>query len=165
MLPEFIILCVRGQVSTSAGNFFQKVSGLNRFESNTDFGITIDMGCMNLATIITLYIYMYVGTCNLKLMYLERRILARGGKPMDNGHTQVLEVNCSPPGSSCNGNVAFVNCGATTGGDNPGIAVNLKSPIFPADVHSSFIQCTDSTVVQCICKEIHSDSKVNSSIT
>lgn len=98
-------------------------------------------------------------------MYLERWILARGGKPMNNGHTQVLEVDGSPPGSSCDGNVAFVNCGATTGGDNPGITVNLESPIFPADVHSSFIQCTDSTVVQCICKEIHSDSKVNSSIT
>jgi len=84
---------------------------------------------------------------------------------MDNGHTQVLELNYSPTRTSHDSNIAFINSGVTIGGDNASIAVNVEGPVLPADVHASIIQCANSTIVQFRLKEIHSDSKVDSSIT
>ena len=84
---------------------------------------------------------------------------------MDNGHTQVLEINYSPTRTSHDSNIAFINSGVTIGGDNASITVNVEGPVLPTDVHAPIIQCTNSTIVQFRLKEIHSDSKVDSSIT
>ena len=70
--------------------------------------------------------------------YLEGWILS---KLVDNGNTQILKVNSGVISRriTCDGNIALVNYGVATHGDNLSITVNCDSSIFPADVHPAIV--------------------------
>ena len=70
--------------------------------------------------------------------YLEEWILS---KLVDNGDTQILNVNCGLTSCriTCDGNIALVNYGVATHGDNFGITVNCDGSIFLADVHPAIV--------------------------
>lgn len=78
--------------------------------------------------------------------YLEKWILS---KLVDNGDTQILKVNSGLISCriTCDGNIALVNYGVATHGDNLSITVNCDSSIFPADVHPAIVGCSYSAIL------------------